>query len=84
MLSGTYDSGLSTFEAITDASRDSGGARYLSYTVGDMKYTNLTYDSSGLIISYNEQLALGYGATVTQLVSISYDSSGSVKTITTS
>ena len=84
LLSGTYDSALSTFEAITDSSRDSGGARYLSYTVGDMQYTNLTYDSSGLIISYNEQLALGYGATVSQLVSITYDSGGSVKTITTS
>ena len=49
-----------------------------------MKYTNINYDSAGLITSYTEELKLGYGAAVTQNVAVTYDSSGSVKTIVTS
>ena len=89
MLSGAYDSALSTYQTIDNVAdstgiRDSGGARYLSYTIGDMKYTNINYDSAGLITSYTEELKLGYGAAVTQNVAVTYDSSGSVKTIVTS
>ena len=86
MLSGAYDSALSTYQTIDNVAdstgiRDSGGARYVAYTVGDMKYSNIAYDSTGRINSYSEELKLGYGAAVSQNINVTYDSSGSVKKI---
>ena len=82
--SGTYDSANSTFYA-WDSSRDSGGPRMKSYTVGNTAYSAIIYDSySDEITGYREATTLGYGFSLTRDVSITYNSDGSIERITTS
>ena len=80
---GDYDSANSVFYAF-DSSRDSGGPRIKQYTIGNITYSNIIYDSyTDEINSYREATSLGYGFSITRDVAVVYNSDGTIETITT-
>ena len=82
--SGNYDSSLTTWEDYDSDRGDSGGRRPLAYTVGPVQILDINYDSySDEVLSYRETISLGYGFTETKDVAITYNSDGSIDTITT-
>ena len=80
---GAYDSANSVFYD-WDSSRDSGGRRIKGYTIGNITYSNIVYDSyTDEINTYTEYTTLGHGYSVTRNVAIFYNSDGSIERITT-
>jgi hypothetical protein len=80
---GAYDSANSVYYD-WDSSRDSGGRRIKGYTIGNITYSNIVYDSyTDEINTYVEYTTLGHGYSVTRNVAIFYNSDGSIERITT-
>ena len=81
--SGNYDSANTVFYE-WDSSRDSGGRRIKGYTIGNITYSDIIYDSyTDEINTYKEYTTLGHGYSVTRNVSIFYNSDGSIERIQT-
>ena len=94
-FTGAFDSGASSYYGLDsdsaggfyatgflDSTRDSGGPLVKAYSIGGHSYSNIIYDSVGIIQSFSESITLGT-KTTSQNVTIAYDSNAGVKTITT-